>query len=118
MTVNRENMEKWINALETYDREPARGMLMQRKGEETRMCALGIGLETMRPGSQVYLRVDTIRAFPAWLGLGGEDTLAGDIVLSPDGSGHDYVIYANDQGLQSPWTIAQRLRETYLKDES
>lgn len=112
--VNRENMEKWINALEAYDREPARGMLMWDTGTEIRMCALGIGIDAMSPGSLVTHKCSAVPAFPTWLGL----KQGSYITLNPDGSGYDHVTFANDQGKQSPWTIAQRLRETYLKEES
>ena len=114
--VNREHMEQWINALEAYDKEPARGLLSWWTGTETRMCALGIGLNVMTPGCLVNTntRVAAPFAFPAWLGLRDRRI---QIALNPDGSGYDHVTVANDTGKQSPWTIAQRLRETYLKEE-
>jgi hypothetical protein len=113
--MNREHMEQWIAALETYDREPARSMLVDGRGN---MCAMGIGLSAMlnKELDVRDLRMTTL-AFPAWTGIsyGGPDPL--NLPLKPDGSGYDSVTEANDLAHQSPWTIAQRLRETYLKEE-
>lgn len=113
--VNREHMEQWINALEAYDQEPARGMLrFIGLGGKVYMCAMGIGMEVMEPDVLVQRKSWAVTAFPAWLGL----ERGGGVPLKSDGSGYDHVVAANDQGRQSPWTIAQRLRETYLKEES
>lgn len=115
--MNRENMEKWINALEAYDKEPARGSLLVQEGVdgEVKMCALGIGMDAMLPGSLVTVhKAAAIHSFLAWLGIEQRHV---QINLKDDGSGYNNVTFANDNGLQSPWTIAQRLRETYLKEE-
>jgi hypothetical protein len=114
--MNREHMEQWIAALETYEGEPARYLLMDTEG---RMCAMGIGLNAMMNGRLAaipgYLEQAALR-FPRWIGIDHPgDTL--NLSLKPDGSGYDTVAKANDVALQSPWTIAQRLRETYLKEE-
>lgn len=117
--VNREHMEQWINALEAYDREPARGTLVDHgtlvDARDT-MCAVGIGMNVMRPGfwENITRAVDT---WSDWIGVWTEDEPF-DVPLKSDGSAWATVIEANDNGKQSPWTIAQRLRETYLKEES
>lgn len=111
--VNRENMEKWINALEAYDQEPAYGTLID---EYENMCAIGIGMNVMRPGclSNIWGAVNN---WSNWIGVRTKDEPY-DVPLKSDGSAWITVVKANDQGKQSPWTIAQRLRETYLKEGS
>lgn len=115
--VNRENMEKWINALEAYDRQSARGMFHAVHLDGTvRMCAMGIGMDVMEPGILVRDKRRAIDTFEPWLGLGISDRGWG-VALNPDDSSTKHVVDANDRARQSPWTIAQRLRETYLKEE-
>ena len=57
--------------------------------------------------------------FGEWLGINQRrpNSLC-DIPLKLDDSGTTSVVEANDEALQDFWTIAQRLRDTYLKDES
>lgn len=114
--VNREHMEQWINALEAYDREPARSVLRDPDGN---MCAVGIGLHAMNP---LIFSTKWITGtgpghldFSTWLGLPGG---VFNLLLNPDDTGTCTILEANDYAHQSPWTIAQRLRETYLKEES
>lgn len=117
--VNREHMEKWINALEAYDREPARGMLVENTGTEIKMCAAGIGLNAMKPGCLVnHPHVPAVtQDWHLWLGVEPLVNHPYDVTLKPDDGHFHSVVQANDLGKQSPWTIAQRLRETYLKEE-
>lgn len=118
--VNREHMEQWINALEAYDREPARGTLVDNgtlvDARDT-MCAVGIGMNVMSPGFWKDITGAVIN-WPDWIGVRTMDDDPYDVPLKSDGSAWTTVVEANDQGRQSPWTIAQRLRETYLKEES
>lgn len=118
--VNREHMEQWINALEAYDREPARGTLQEVGLDgEVRMCAVGIGLNAMKPGCLAqWIKGSVLGNWPNWLGIEIVVDEPFDVALKPDGSHFRTVVEANDNGRQSPWTIAQRLRETYLKEES
>lgn len=113
--VNRENMEKWIEALEAYDKEPAIGTLVS----DDKLCAVGIGMNVMMPvfWKDVTGATDNWRD---WIGVWvrENDDEPYDVPLKSDGSVWTTVVEANDKGKQSPWTIAQRLRETYLKDES
>jgi hypothetical protein len=115
--MNKKHMEQWIAALETYDEEPARHTLIDERG---RMCAMGIGLNTMLDGKLLravnVLRPQAIN-FPLWIGIHHSFDDPFNLPLKSDGSGCDTVTAANDVGRQSPWTIAQRLRETYLKEE-
>lgn len=115
--VNREHMEQWINALEAYDREPARGMLTEGLDTGVRMCAVGIGLHAMNPEFMADLCATACDWHP-WLGVEPLVNDPYDVTLKPDDGHFHSVIRANDRGKQSPWTIAQRLRETYLKEES
>ena len=122
MTVNRENMEKWINALEMYQGRQARFELV---GPDGAMCAMGIGLHTCNPqalrstmtlGQLVRVRTE----FYDWIGITDPVYVNLDVSLKPQNATFwpDSVVQANDYAGQDTWTIAQRLRETYLKDES
>lgn len=111
--VNREHMEQWINALEAYDKEPAIGTLVDVNDN---LCAVGIGMNVMRP--QFWENITgAVMTWPDWIGVRTMDEPY-DVPLKVDNSGWATVVEANDLGKQSPWTIAQRLRETYLKEES
>lgn len=111
--VNREHMEQWINALEAYDREPAHGALID---DDENMCAVGIGMNVMRPGCLRNIW-GAVNDWSNWIGVRVEEEPY-DVPLKPDDTNFRTVVEANDNGKQSPWTIAQRLRETYLKEES
>lgn len=135
--VNKENMERWCRALEMYEGEPARNVL--HDGHTGRMCAIGIGLNEFgllrgreHQGESFVFSVSHDR-FRVLLGLepAAWDTAVKDphnpefllvpydVALKPaDGSAQHTVTTANDIEGASPWEIAQRLRETYLKDES
>jgi hypothetical protein len=112
--MNRENMEKWIKALETHQGKQARRALREIDGA---MCAMGIGIFVACPemNSNLYIA----GGFAKWLGINQRrpNGLC-DIPLKLDDSGTTSVVEANDEALQDFWTIAQRLRDTYLKDES
>lgn len=112
--VNREHMEQWINALEAYDKEPAIGTLVD--DDDDKLCAIGIGMNVMRPGFWEDV-TGVVSEWSAWIGVRVKDEPY-DVPLKVDNSGWATVVEANDNGKQSPWTIAQRLRETYLKEES
>lgn len=115
--VNRENMEKWIEALENYPGRQARFTFM---GLDGGMCALGIGMCVAgflegRPYMAAERFYDWLDIEPVAVRIAGA---AYDTPLKPDDSGTETVSLANDVAEQSTWTIAQRLRETYLKEES
>lgn len=117
--VNREHMEQWAQALEAYDREPARGMLSKTGLDgEVKMCAVGIGLHTMNPAIRMWCVTENQHDWHNWIGIDPMEHDPFDVPLKDDGSGWESVVLANDLARQSPWTIAQRLRETYLKEES
>ena len=122
--MNRENMEKWIKALETHQGKQARLALKTIDGS---MCALGVGisivdLQALEQGKEARDRLFALLTdggFGKWLGINQRrpHSLC-DIPLKLDDSGTTSVVEANDEALQDFWTIAQRLRDTYLKDES
>lgn len=120
--MNRENMEKWVEALETYKGERAHCTLLDHEGN---LCAMGIGLRaagllrTVVLGDTAIPHVteDEESAFYAWIGHEGFPDSKLDLPLKPDASTLT-VTQANDLAKQDAWTIAQRLRETYLKEES
>ena len=123
--IIRENMERWIQALETYEGTQARGALVERDKDGKRtMCAVGIGLNEFGLLDTVLYKYRVMGALIKFRHLLGLETTGDperfslyEVDLKPDDSGHDEVTGANDIGEQSPWTIAQRLRETYLKEE-
>jgi hypothetical protein len=87
---------------------------------------MGIGLCVAYPGvfgytneSKMNLSLGISGAFAEWLGINqARPNGLFDIPLKLDDSGTTSVVEANDEALQDFWTIAQRLRDTYLKDES
>lgn len=118
--MNKENMEKWIEALENYQGEPARHAFVETNGT---LCAVGIGMKAAGINLNEFRAIGWIKEFYNWLDMAPVRAQPGtlpayDTALKPDGSGCDYVARANDMAKQTPWTIAQRLRETYLKEES
>lgn len=112
--VNRENMEKWIEALESGKHEQVRCAIKTTDGA---MCAMGVGvhvaLENGMKGNWEDIRWFEMSKF---YGIGVRYGI--NVSLKPDDSGSLNVVSANDHHGQDFWTIAQRLRETYLKDES
>jgi len=118
--MNRENVEKWIAALEAYEGEPARRALIDDEG---RLCAIGIGVQAMgimmeqRDPYDDFYWTRIRDQFQEWTGI-GMGLYNVDIPLKPCFGAYSSVAKANDMGNQTPWQIAQRLRETYLKEES
>ena len=113
--MNRENMEKWIKALETHQGKQARLALKTIDGS---MCAMGIGIY-VAACPEMNWNLHIADGFGKWLEINQRQPHSlCDIPLKLDDSGTTSVVEANDEALQDFWTIAQRLRDTYLKDES
>lgn len=112
--VNRENMEKWIKALESGEHKQ---VCYELKIDDGSMCAMGVGvhvaLENGIKGDWETIDWVSLRDF-----YGIRVGLGGNVSLKQDDSKTINVVNANDGAGQDFWTIAQRLRETYLKDES
>lgn len=128
--INKEHMELWIQALETSsDRQCRGGLMIRGRGADGRFvaqrCALGIGVEValqhgarefVEPGYSVWEATYLSPPIIDFYGLRDlEDGRAWDPILTIDGE-HSTIAGHNDNGV-SFWTIAQAMREKYLKDD-
>lgn len=123
MTVNRERMELWAQALESDKYVQCKGNLrMEARGIEsgdmaTWHCAVGVGMAVAEAhGVKIERR--------EWLNKSGIPDrvldwygLKGNPWLNLDDGRHSSVIGANDRLGLPFWDIAQALRATYVKDQ-
>ena len=121
MTVNRERVEAWCEALESGEYEWGTGY-GSYVGMGYKHCAWGVGRVVAQKNGWDYtwshLDLDpdgwSYNSLRGWYGLPGYRLFT---KLKPDGVGLDDIVGANDVSHQDHWTIAQRIRETYLKDD-
>lgn len=117
MTVNRERIELWAQALESDGYQRCSGNLRWTDFFGTTMhCAEGVAMAVAQAhGVQISLEQWDCSTMPpqvrAWYGLPGAAFLKTD-----DGMSHS-IIWANDSVNMSFWDIAQGIRAMYLKDE-
>lgn len=118
MELNKDNLEKWVGALESGKWRQAHGALVREDevfGHITTLCAVGVGMATMleEEGDMVTgTAIEspyTHRRFVDWLGAHSMDLLIDRDEMPPT-----TVIGLND-GYQEPFPlIAQRIRKQYL----
>lgn len=118
MTVNKERMELWVQALESDRYRQCTNVLRDAGDPEAGIpemhCALGVGMAVaVENGCKLFdpwawEHPDLDPNVVDWYGLNRADPVL---------NGSRTVVQANDEDEESFWTIAQELRETYLKDE-
>jgi hypothetical protein len=108
MTVNKERLEVWINALESDEFEQVKEAYFGDRTNEA--CALGVGLITRERILSVEKDSSNLPTVLRVIGLlrfyGISDKDAGPIISLNDDDGASF------------WEIAQFLREKYLKEEA
>jgi hypothetical protein len=107
VSINKENLELWINALESDEFEQITGY---NYDGENRACTIGVGFivaERARQGHRKFYGFDSDLD-------SGQNGM--DLMLTYKG-GTASIIYLNDLAKLSFWEIAQLMREQYLKDE-
>jgi hypothetical protein len=103
MGINKENLELWINALESDEFEQITGY---NYDGENRACTIGVGFIVAERARQRH-----------WKFYGFDPGQNGmDLMLTYKGQTAS-IIYLNDLAKLSFWEIAQLMREQYLKDQ-
>lgn len=119
MTVNRERVELWAQALESDSYRQCTDILRDQGVDGLHHCALGVGMAVAElHGVRVYPLEWELTKLPSqvvkWYGLNEPDPSLDD----PQGLDPQFsVLDANDDRKLPFWDIAQLLRAKYLKDE-
>lgn len=119
MTVNKEHIELWCQALESDGYKQCQGHLKKwGLAESTMHCAEGVAMEVAQAhGVRIYRTEWGNGAMPrrvrGWYGF-PPDSCGTYVKLD---AGTVTVVGANDRLKMSFWEIAQGLRAMYLKDE-
>lgn len=118
MTVNKEHIELWCQALESDGyKQCCANLKWQIPGHEPMHCAEGVAMAVAQANG-VHVREAQWEwstmpsAVRDWYGLNG-----GPALLKLDEGRMTSVLAANDSMRLSFWEIAQGLRAMYLKDE-
>jgi len=112
MELNKDNLEKWVGALESGKWEQTRGQLAEPgPGGELRLCAIGVGIAAMlkqkKKGVVEWRILSHDEEFSKWLGTPCNLPLMWDETES-------CVVDVNDEHEQSFPMIAQLIRKQYL----
>lgn len=118
MTVNRERVELWAQALESDGYKQCTGALRWalKLSDQPMHCAEGVAMAVAEMhGVRIYPVEWSVSVMPLrvyqWYGL------TGNVTVDHEEQGRMTVIAANDTALLSFWDIAQLLRAKYVKEE-
>lgn len=117
MTVNRERVELWAQALESERYVKCEGSLRLPLVQGTRHCALGVGMEVAQAHGVIISPLDWVGqemspVVREWYGLRSSNPW-----LDLDEGRHALVTSVNDRLRLPFWDIAQLLRAKYVKEE-
>jgi hypothetical protein len=134
MTVNKERVELWAQALESEKYVQCHGAMKLEPGEKSpylgespillnqvRHCVLGVAEEVARLNDLQVPFASTSGVWPdaviEWYGFDDPDPLLVIEGEEYEGGGTFSVSYINDVHRLPFWDIAQLIRATYLKDD-
>lgn len=118
MTINRERVELWAQALESDGYKQCTGQLRctPKHSDQPMHCAEGVAMAVAEMhGVRIYPVDWRMSNMPPrvyqWYGI------TGNVTVDHEEQGRMTVIAANDNGRMSFWDIAQLLRAKYVKGE-